>query len=141
MQIIVYLNPQHCLFQTKKLGMKKVILILSFIISLSGFAQSKKELSKWLDDYAICSCLIQYYGSNGIKTNDQSLRYWYENSLIDHFVLSKVGEFIGEYVKEINPNSAFDGTTPAINICLMIREDKDFLKIRKSVLNNTLKVD
>ena len=121
--------------------MKKVILILCFTVCLSSFAQSKKEVSKWLDDYAVCSCLSQYYTNNNIKTNDSSISYWLESSLIDRVQLMEVSKTIGIYVKKIILNSAYDGKTPAINYCLMIREDKDFLRIKKEVLNNTLKVD
>lgn len=121
--------------------MKKILVILYFTTCLSSYAQSKKKLSKWLDDYAICNCLSQYYSYNNIKTNDGSSGYWLESSLIDVEVLMKVGRTIEVYVKKIIPNSGYDGRTPIINNCLMVREDEGYLKIKKEILNGTIKTD
>lgn len=121
--------------------MKKVILILFVISGVNSFSQSKNELSKWLDDFAVCGCLSSYYTIHDIHTKDSSLSYYFESSLIDHTLLLNVLDEIEEYVKKIKLNSSWNRTTPAINYCLKIKEDKDFLNIKKQVLNGTLKVD
>jgi uncharacterized protein (DUF1015 family) len=73
--------------------------------------------------------LTQGYYKVGVKLNDVSINAWFDGSFLTTKQYEDFDDFIASYVKKMELNQAYDGSTCVINYCLAIKENKDFLKL------------
>ena len=118
--------------------MKKIIIPIYFIITtFLLYSQTIQKNELLLNNYSFCVCLLEGYKKVGIKLNDSSIVYWRNTTFLSTNQKNELYDFITYYyIKNMELNQAWDGSTCVINHCLELKKDKKFIELKTEFLKD-----
>lgn len=104
----------------------------------SAFTFSDDELlSVYMDDFATCKCLAQFSKTDKeITIENGPMNYWVEIFPYSADYLFKFRDWIENWVDQQPRNSSYSGETPFVGICLGLKTDWEYLKIKSDIIQS-----